>query len=294
MINQCVTTECVCDLPGELLSRLNVDIIYFHIYTDSGCFKDTDEIDARNILEYMERGGAKSKSEAPSANEYKNFFQKKLEDYDEVIHIAISSGISDSVKNASLAVAKMGMDGKRIHIFDSRHLSSGMGFLVIKAAQMSLDGCSTRQILEELEHCRGKVSTSFIVKNADYLFRNGKVSKGVQKLCRLFSLHPVLYMKDGILTLKGLEFGNYEKSGARYVKKELRHAQAIDKSRLFITHANCRLKSIQQIKSIVEGCCRFEEIIVNPASATVSSNCGPNAFGVLFLLNGQTKSLDET
>lgn len=286
MTNECITTECVCDLPESMLKSLHVDIIYFHIYTERGCFKDTDEVNASNIIEYMINGGQKSKSEAPSVNEYKSFFQKKLESCDEIIHIAISSGISDSVKNASLAVAKMGLEGKRVHIFDSEHLSSGMGLMVMQAVKMRHEGCRAKQILEELEKMRQIVSTSFIVKNADFLFRNGKVSKSVRNLCSMFSLHPVLYMKNGVLTLKGVEIGNYEKAGIRYVKKELRHANKIDKTRLFITHANCRLKRIQQIKEIAARYCEFEEVVVNLASATVSSNCGPEAFGVLFVWKG--------
>ncbi len=284
MAKLCITTECVCDLPREMLDGLGIDIIYFHIYTERGCFKDTDEVDARNILEYMENGGARSESEAPSANEYKSFFLKKLEDYDEIIHIAISSGISNSVKNASLAVAKMGLEGKRIHIFDSKHLSSGMGLMVLKAAAMCREDCAVKQILEELEDLKGRISTSFIVRDADYLYRNGKVNKRVKNLCRVFSLHPVLYMKDGVLTLKRVEIGNYEKAGARYVRDEFRHPGRIDRGCLFITHANCKLKRIRQVNRLSEEHCRFEKVIVNQASATVSSNCGPEAFGVLFVL----------
>ncbi len=284
MARLCITTECVCDLPRELLDSFDIDIIYFHIYTESGCFKDTDEINAQNILEYMENGGTKSQSSAPSANEYKNFFQNKLKNYDEVIHIAISSGISESVRYASLAVAKMGFDGKKIHVFDSGHLSSGMGFMALKAAQMNREGKSTRQILEELTDMKEHVSTSFIVKNADYLYRNGKVGKQIRNLCSLFSLHPILYMKNGRLTMKGIRIGNYEKAGIRYVKKELSRTEQIDKTQLFITHASCSSKHLEQIEKTAAHCCSFDKITVNSASASVSSNCGPDTFGVLFVM----------
>lgn len=290
MAKLCITTECVCDLPGELLKSLDVDIIYFQIYTESGCFKDTDEIDARNILEYMERGGSKSQSRAPSANEYKNFFERRLEHYEEIIHIAISSGISESVKHASLAVAKMGLAGKKVHIFDSAHLSSGMGFMVMKAVGMNREGCGAKQILEELEKMKGLVSTSFIVRNADYLCRNGKVSKRVSNLCRFFSLHPVLYMKNGVLTMKGIIIGSYEKAGVRYIKKELRCAEQIDRDWLFITHANCSSGRLELLKKTAGACCSFDHVVVNPASATVSSNCGPDAFGVLFVMKKKGRS----
>ena len=284
MARLCITTECVCDLPRELLNSFDIDIIYFHIYTESGCFQDTDEIDARNILEYMENGGTKSQSSAPSANEYKKFFQNKLENYDEIIHIAISSGISESVRYASLAVAKMGIDGRKIHVFDSGHLSSGMGIMALRAAQMNREGKSTRQILEALSDMKEHVSTSFIVKNADYLYRNQKVSRQIRNLCNFFSLHPVLYMKNGRLTMKGIRIGNYEEAGIRYVKKELAHTEQIDKAHLFITHASCSSRHLQQIEKTAASCCSFDKITVNSASASVSSNCGPDAFGVLFLM----------
>ncbi len=279
----CITTDCVCDLPDEMLKKNNVDIIYFYVVTDSGRFKDVDEITAQNIFDYLINGGVKSITEAPHAEEFEKFFTEKLRYYDHVIHICISSKISKSVEYATQAVAKMGNDGKRVSVIDSWHLSTGIGHLVLQAAKMARGGAGREQIISEMEKMRGKVSTSFMADNADYLYLNGKVSRNVQKICSFFKIHPVLGMKDGYLKLKSFQIGDYEKSAVKYIQNELRHQKNINNKRLFVTHAGCSVSDIKMVKNEINRIMKFEEVTVTRASATISGNSGPRTFGILYI-----------
>lgn len=278
----CITTDCTCDLPKNTINKYDIHIIYFYIETDTGRFKDVDEITASNIFEYHLNGGQKSITNPPPPEEFAEIFSNILSEYDEIIHIAISSGISQCFKNSTAAVELLGEEGKRIHIFDSRHLSTGTGQLVIKAAQLAQAGCSTDEILAEIEIMKKRVSTSFMADNADYLYRNGKVGKAVKNICTLFKIHPVLEMKDGFLKLKTMQIGNYKGSALRYIRRELKNPDSIKKTRLFITHAGCSVSDIKLIKEEVAKLKKFDEVIVTKASATISGNCGPRTFGVLF------------
>ncbi len=280
-----IIAECVCDLPKSYLQEHNIDIVYFVIETDSGVFTDTDEITAENILNYMRAGGKKSKSSAPVPEVYKSVFEKNLKKYDEVILVAISSGISLSVDNAKKAASEMGENGERVHIFDSKHLSTGLGHLVIKAAESAEIGLSAEEILLSLNELRDRISTSFITENVDFLYRSGKVSEKIKQICTTFNIHPVLAMKDGVLTLKSISIGKYEKACARYIRGELRDSDQIDKKRAFLTYAGCSLKMLERVKKEINSKCRFEKLILTKASATISSNCGPNSFGILFIRN---------
>ncbi len=280
-----IIAECVCDLPKSYLREHNIDIVYFVIETDSGVFTDTDEITAENILSYMQSGGEKSKSSAPEPEVYRSVFEKNLEKYDELILVAISSGISLSCANAEKAVSEMGEKGKRVHIFDSKHLSTGLGHLVIKAAETAENGMSAEEILSELSELRDRISTSFITESVDFLYRSGKVSEKVKRICGAFNIHPVLAMKNGELTLKSVCIGKYEKACARYIHKELKNPDKIDKKRAFLTYAGCSVKMLERVRNEINGKCRFEKLIQTKASATISSNCGPNSFGVLFIRN---------
>ncbi|MBQ5320026.1 MAG: DegV family EDD domain-containing protein [Oscillospiraceae bacterium] len=279
----CITTDCVCDLPDEMLRDNDIDIVYFYIDTDTGCFRDRSEITAQNIFEYLKNGGKKSVTGAPPSEEFVEVFSKKLKNCEEIIHIATGNMISASVANSKAAVEQMGSLGERVHVFDSGHLSTGIGHIVLKAAEMVKNGVNdTEKIIAELEKMRNMVSSSFMADSADYLYRNGKVSKAVQVICGMFNIHPVLAMKNGYLGLKSVQIGNYEKSALRYIRKELKENK-IKTDRLFITHAGCTANDIKLIKKEVSRIMKFDSVIVTKASATVSGNSGPRTFGLLYV-----------
>lgn len=277
-----IVTECVCDLPKRMLEQYDIRIVYFVVRTAYGTFYDSAEITARNVFDYMEEGSQVPISMEPDPEIYRQIYGDALKKYDELIHIAISSKTSNSCTAAGAAVASMKEAGRRVHIFDSGHLSAGQGHLVLLAAELAAAGETADRILEALNALRDKVSTSFVVNNVDYLYYNGRLSEKVKKICDRFSLHPVLAMKDGELALDSILIGSYEKICRKYIRKLLRRSGRIDTKRIFLTHAGCSVKVLEQFKAEIEQYCTPEKLIVTDASATVSCNCGPGAFGILF------------
>lgn len=279
-----IVAECVCDLPRTWLLEHNVDIVYFSVETDRGVFADTSEITSENLIEYILRGGKKALSMAPSPEAYREVFEKNLEKYDEIILVTISSKISLALQNAQKALDGMDAEyARRIHLFDSWHLSSGLGHLVVKAAEMAERGALADEILAALEVLKDKVSTGFIAESVDYLYRNGKVSEKTKKICTAFDIHPILAMKDGALVLQSITRGSYRKACIRYIKQTLRKSKTIERNSAYITHAGCSTKMLDFIKKEVEKVYSFDNLTVTKASATISSNCGPNSFGILFI-----------
>lgn len=278
-----ITTECVCDLPFSMLNEMRIESIYFNIQTDKGLFQDTTEISERNILEYMAGGEKKAHSYEPAVEDYVQMFRRNLEKYQEVLHICISAQISSAYAHAVMAKESMKEEGAKIHIFDSKHLSSGMGILVYKAAMLRDEGKNIFQIKEALADLQKRISTTFVTRNADYLYYNGKVKKSVRNLCHRFSIHPILYMKNGKLCLKSVVIGNYDKACLRYVNGQLRQNKDIDTELAFVTHAGCSQARLSNIKDQIKKYIEFEQLYLKTASATVSCNCGPDCFGVLFL-----------
>lgn len=277
-----ISTDCTCDLPENLLDKFGIEQLFFFIHTGTGIFRDRDEISAMNVFECM-RNGQKVRSMSPRIEDYLGYFRKLLGRADNIIHITISSKISGSYEHALEARKLLGSDGARIHIVDSLLLSTGSGHLVLKAAAMQQDGFAAPEIVAELEKLRGRISTTFITKSAEYLYINGKVGAGTTKFLKIFKFHPVLYMKDGMITVKYMLRGDYDRAQVKYVKRELKNAKNIDKSLLFITHAGATSGQIERVKNTVKQLENFESVYVTNASATVSSNCGPETVGVLFI-----------
>lgn len=277
-----ISTDCVCDLPQKTLDEYGIDTIPFHIVTEKGRFCDFLEITSTNVLEYI-ADGHKAISVEPSPEEYRSFFEKKLRDTETLIHLTISHGMSHAYSRASEVVKEF---GGRVILIDSMHLSTGLGQLAIKASKLAEEGKTAEEIVSYITDMRQRVSTSFISYSADYLYYNGKVKKGVAKICSLLGLHPILVVNShGNMTLGGVLFGNYENAAKRYIAGKLRGGDDINRDCLFITHAGCSTKMLSLVKSEAEKYNRTNNIEITSASATVSSNCGPNAFGVLFYRN---------
>lgn len=277
-----ISTDCTCDLPENLLDKFGIEQLFFFVHTGTGVFRDRDEISAVNVFECMKKGQM-VRSSAPKVEDYIGYFKKLLGKAENIIHITISSKISSSYNHALEARKILGEDGLGIQIFDSMHLSTGSGHMVLKAAAMQQGNFQVSEIIEELEKMRERISTSFITKDAEYLYINGKVGAGITGILRLLKFHPVLYMKDGVITVKYLIRGDYEKAQIKYVKHELKNIGNIDKNLLFITHAGATAEQVDNVRNTVKGLGKFESVYVTNASATVSSNCGPETVGVLFI-----------
>ena len=278
-----ISSDCMCDLPEDYLEENSIDILHFYIHTATGRFKDGDEITSENILEYLESGEAILSPNVPPPEEYVEFFEEKLQKYDVLLHISTSDKIGLSYPNALAALELMGENAKRVILINSGGISTGLGHMILRAAAMRDEGRTAEEITAACEEMRGRISSSFIVPGAYYLHRMGYASKAVKNLCALLHVHPVLCVKNGKLSVKAFQVGNYEKAVMRYVRREFKNNDRIDKSQLFITHAGCPTKIISQIKAETEILCKFDKMTVTKASAVISSCCGPETVGVLFV-----------
>ena len=285
----CITSECVCDLPDHLLQKYNIKLLYYYIITDHGSFKDVEEITSNNVIEYFHNGGKHIHTMAPSILEYEAFFENMLHrECEEVIHISLSSTLTLSYVNATEAACKF--KGK-VHVIDSAQLSTGMAHLILKGCELAEEGKSSAEIIQILEGIKYHVSSTFIAESADYLYLTERVSKFVKVFCSVFKIHPILSMRKGKLGLKGIRIGNYEKGIMRYIDGELKHNRHINTKRAFLTHAACPVKLVSSAKERITAYYPFDELIVTDACAAISSNCGANTLGILYLndYNSQTK-----
>lgn len=277
-----ISTECVADLSEQLRREFDVHYIYYDLMTEEGVFRDNDEIDALNIIEYLRDGKKKVKSVSMTPAKFEAYFDGLFKECDEIVHVCIGDGLSESYGCATAAREQMGERGKRIHIVNSKHLSSGLALVVVEAARLRALGYSAEDIAVETAKTIDNVCTSFIAYNADYLYYNNRASERVKKLCNLLNLHPVLHVKEGRLCLKRFYMGNYDRASARYIKSMLKKHDDIDETQVFITYVGCSHKKLETVKSVVASYVKFEQFHEVQASATVSCNCGPNTFGILF------------
>ena len=273
-----VSADCICDLGEEILSKSEIPTIYFHVKTDSGDFKDMQEITSENIIEYISEGGSECSSQAPSAEEFSEFFEKNRRRDSVLIHICAGKEMSLSYRNACEAAGKT----DNVMVFDSGQISSGLGLIVMKAARLAESGMDAEDIIAELEVFKKKVSTTFITYNADYLYRGGKVGIFFKNLCSDLHIHPIIGVENGKLRNKGIIIGRYDHSCRNYIRSRLR-GKKYQKEVLFITYAGFSKKQIDSILAEIKKRVNFGNIYVTKASATITANSGPETLGLQYV-----------
>lgn len=278
-----ITTESVADIPRALLEKYNINVIRHKVETKDGVFTDGGEIDADGLLGYM-RDNDFIRTHSPSVKEHEEFFAQALTGANNIIHLTVSKKVNHSGYDKACEAAAA---FDNVTVFDTEHLSSGQGLLVIEACMLASDGLSVAEIINRLTALRSRVHTSFIVEDLDYLSRSGQISSRMASLLRAIMCHPVLNMRSGKLTAMHLYLGSRMHAWDRYISSCLSNASVIDTRTLYITYVGLSAKELEIIKERVDKKVRFENVYVQKASPAIAVNSGPGTFGLLFMKKDQ-------
>ena len=274
-----ITSDSSCDL-GKYVEERGIGVLAMQINLDDKAYRDGVSIQPQDIFDFVAKTGVLPKTSAPSIADYEEFFTEQLQYGDEILHFNISSKSSSSHNMAKQAA--LGFNGK-VHVIDSQALSTGQGLLIMKAADLRDEGKSINEIEETVCALRSKVNTSFIPDSLDYLHKGGRVSGMVKTVAGMFKIHPMIYMENGQL-LPGKKYkGKMNIIIKQYVEDLKAMYPDYDKTRCFVTHSCADADVIQAAKEKVQELFEFDEVLETTAGSVVTSHCGRNTLGVLFI-----------
>ncbi len=278
-----VTSDSTCDLSAELIEKYDIGIFPLSVVLGEKFFKDGVDIVPKDIFEYVAKTGELPKTAAGSADEYAEFFKKNLEGHDFLIHVNISSLASSSHSAASKAAEEF---GGKVKVIDSHALSTGQGLLVLKACDFALAGKSADEIVKDVNSLRPRVNTSFVPDALDYLHKGGRCSLAALIGAKVLKLHPMIAENaEGQLIAKKKYMGGMERCIRNYIADLKESFPDYDKSRCFITHSTADESLVELAKKCVAETFDFEQVIETVAGSIVTSHCGRNTLGVLFICN---------
>ncbi|MEI3129315.1 MAG: DegV family protein [Oscillospiraceae bacterium] len=241
---------------------------------------DGVDVTAQEIFSFVDKTGVLPKTSAISMGEYTDFFKPYLDAGYAIIHINISSDFSICYQNACLAARELG----NVYPVDSRNLSTGSGHLALCAAEMAQQGMDAEAIAARATKLQSRVNTSrFVLQTLEYLKKGGRCSSVVALGANLLSLRPEIEVTGGKMQVGKKYRGKMEKSILDYVRGRLQGREDIETKRIFITHSYVPQEIVDKVVALIQELQPFTEILETKAGCTVSSHCGPNCLGVLFL-----------
>lgn len=280
MAEVAIVTDSTCDLPQDLIERHGIHIVPLKVTISGQVYQDRVDCDGAKVFEMVERTGVLPTTSAAAPADFAAVFERLLAEGKSIVYIGISSELSATVQNAE--IARRDFPEAPIEIVDSRSLSTGVGLLVLKAVDYAAAGWSHSEIARELRDMTGRLKVEFVIDTLDYLHKGGRLT-GLQRLIgAMLKIHPLVRVNDGKLELAEKLRGAQRKVILRMVDHIVADAERLAEDRVFITHAAAE-ESAEILKEQLLARLKVKEIIISEAGSVISSHCGPNTVGILYM-----------
>lgn len=277
-----IISDSTCDLTRELLERYQVTVLPLHVLLGDTEYLDGSDITPDAIYAWSDQNKTTPKTSAPSVAEAVELFRPYAEAGDELICFSISDTMSSSGNSMRLAAQELEAED-RIHVIDSENLSTGVGHLVILAAELAQAGKPAEEIIRSVEAMRPLVRSSFVVDTLVYLHRGGRCGGLAALAGSMLRLHPKIIVENGSMIVGKKYRGKIDKVILNYVQDMEEELKQAREDRIFITHSNCDDATVQAVYDYLDSLQHFKEIFITSAGSVISSHCGPGTLGVLFV-----------
>ena len=279
-----IISDSTCDLSQELLERYDIAVLPLQVTLGDESYEDGINITVDEIYQWADENKTTPKTAAPAIETAASVLAPWLDAGNDLICFSVSESMSTSANVMRLAAKELKATD-RVTVIDSQNLSTGGGLLVIEAAILAKEGKSAEEITAHVKALRPLVRASFVVDTLTYLHRGGRCSSVAALAGGMLKLHPKIVVAEGKMGVSKKYRGKMTRVLPEYVedmKEELMNART---ERVFITHSGCEQETLDQVKAILEGLNRFDEILITRAGSVISSHCGPGTLGVLFIAN---------
>lgn len=278
-----IIADSTCDLSPDLIEKYGIEILPLHIVLDDKEYEDGITITPDEIYVWSDENKATPKTSALSMDVAVEAFKKCIDAGDDVVCFSISGQMSTTVNVMRLAVEELDAADK-IFVIDSENLSTGIGLQVIEAAVMAQKGIGAKEIADKINEIKKRVRASFVVDTLTFLHRGGRCSGVAAFAGSALKLHPRIAVSEGKMAPgKKYRGGNISRVIMQYAQDMEESLKNAEPERVFITHSGCSDETINEVKAYLESLNIFNEILITRAGCVVSSHCGPNTLGVLFI-----------
>ena len=275
-----ITAESTIDMPKELLEKYGITTLPYTILLGDDVELDGDGI-ADKIFDYVAKTKILPKTSAINDVQYKEFFDETLKSCDAIVHLSLSSGLSSSYSNAR----RVSEDYDNVRVIDSQSLSTGIALLALYASSLAKKGCDLDEIVHLVEQRVPFVQASFILKRLDYLFKGGRCSRLQLFGANILKLRLQILVNGGKMEPANKFRGNLDKCIMEYVDTTLATFNNPDLENVFITYSSASDEVVEKIREVLKAK-GFKNIFATRASGTITSHCGEDCLGILYINDG--------
>ena len=278
-----ILTDTYSSITQAEAEKLGIHLLHMPFYINEETFYEGLDITTEEFVKKLESGATVTTSQ-PSPLNVTEFWDKALEEYDELVYIPLSSGLSGSCETAIMLSQDERYEGK-VFVVNNGRVSTPLHCTILDALELVKERYSAKQIQEMLENARDDMTIYIAVETLEYLKRGGRITPAAAALGNVLNLKPVLKLATGKLDSfkKCRGFNKAKKAMIEAMKNDLetRFKDAYESGNLYLMAATSASPEVtaawvEEIREAFPGM----EVLCDQLPLGVFCHTGTGALGI--------------
>lgn len=277
-----VITDSNSGITPEEAEKLGIYVVPMPFIIDGEIYYEGLNLTNDKFYE-IQKSGTRITTSQPNINDIVALWENVLKEYDEIVYIPMSSGLSQSCETAKSFAQQF--EG-RVQVVDNRRISVTMKASVIDAINLAKEGRNARQIKEYLEETAGDSSIYLVVDTLKYLKQGGRITPAAAAIGTVLNIKPVLQIQGGKLDqyAKVINIRSAKSKMIDAMKKDLegrfRSLVSEGKMRLAVAHTMNEENAKEFAEEIKKTFPNVELEFIDALSLSVATHTGPKVLAV--------------
>lgn len=182
--------------PAEA-KKLGVRVLPMPFFIDGECYYEEVSITREEFFNQL-NSGKKITTSQPTPDAVMEFWREGLKEYEKLVYIPMSSGLSGSCNTAKMLAQEEEFED-RVIVVDNGRVSTPLVRSIMDALEMVKEGYSADEIRQMLEDAKSDMVIYLGVENLEYLKRGGRITPATAAIGTLLNIKPVLKLDVGVL-----------------------------------------------------------------------------------------------
>jgi len=276
LMKTAIVTDSTAYIPEQIREKYNIHMIPLSVNFGNETYQEEVEITSEQFFEKMRGQQQLPTTSQPPVGKFVELFETLSNEYDAVISIHLSSGISGTYNGA--ATAGDMVENIDVYTYDSEISCMVQGFYALEAAEMAHKGADPKDILARMDEMKKTINAYFMVDDLSNLQKGGRLSGAQALIGSLLQVKPILHFEDKVIV-------PFEKVRTR--KKALNRvfelldevASQNEPMRVVVIHAN-RPEEAEKMQQELSAKYPNIECMVSYFGPVIGTHLGEGAVGV--------------
>jgi DegV family protein with EDD domain len=194
-----IVTDSACDLPPEVLSRLDVISVPLDVRLGATGSEQLAGLSAEEFWKRAAESEDLPETSAPSPGAFAEaFLAQRSKGYDAVVCVTISSDLSATFQAARAGAESVAGEVK-VAVIDSRFATLGEGLIVLEAHEQAQKAENLDELAEQVRRVTERVQVMGTLDTLDNLRRGGRIGSAQAFIGSLLSIKPVVEVRNGVV-----------------------------------------------------------------------------------------------